>query len=115
MTDTYATYLVLAEARSRIAGYYYFKNRMLDYSKGTPTSNVPILTECTTLKTVLSSSSEAETGGTFENAQNVIPLRHILETLYLHHKPTKIPPIIAYNLIYKGILTFLIKPCNSKT
>ena len=42
---------------------------MLDYSKGTPTPNGPILTEFKTLKTVVTSSAEAETGGTFENAQ----------------------------------------------
>ena len=42
---------------------------MLDYSKGNPNTNGPILTEYKTLKTVVSSSVEAETGGTFENAQ----------------------------------------------
>ena len=43
MTDTYSAHLILPESRSRIAGYYYFKNRMLDYSKGNPTTNRPIL------------------------------------------------------------------------
>ena len=40
MTDTYAAYLVILEACSRIVGYYYFTNHMLDYYKGTPTPNV---------------------------------------------------------------------------
>ena len=57
---------------------------MLDYSKGTPIPNGPILAECKTLKSVVSSSDESETGGTFKNAQNVIPLRHIIQTVYLH-------------------------------
>ena len=57
-----------------MAGYYYFTNRMPDYYKGNPTLNGHILTECKTLKTAFSSSNEAETGGTFENSQNVIPL-----------------------------------------
>ena len=53
---------------------------MLVYYKGNPTINVPILKEYKTLKTVVPSSAEAEIGGTFKNAQNVIPLRLILET-----------------------------------
>ena len=45
MTDTYATYLILLEARSRIVGNYYFTDLNLNYSKGNPTPNGPILTE----------------------------------------------------------------------
>ena len=114
ITDTDAAYLVLPEARIRISGYYYFTNRMLDYSRVTPTPNVPILTEYRTLKTVVSSSAKSETGGTIENAQNVIPLRYILETFYLHHKPTKVPPTITENLTSQGIITYFIKPCKLK-
>ena len=40
--------------------------------KGKPTPNGPILTEYKTLKTMVSSSAEAERGGAFRNAQNVI-------------------------------------------
>ena len=115
MTDTDDAYLVLPESRSRIARYYYFTNRMIYYSKGTSTPNVPILTEYKNLKTVVSSSAEAETGGTFENAQNIIPLRHILETVYLHQQPTKGSPIITDNITSQGILTNFIKPRKSKT
>ena len=107
MKDKDSDYLVLLEARTLIAGYYYFINRMLNYYKVVSTLNIPILTEYNTLKTVLSSSVEAETGGTFENATNVIPLRHILETVYLHQQPTKRSPIITYNLTYSGILASL--------
>ena len=71
---------------------------MIDYSKGNPHPNGPILTECRTLKTAVSSSAKSEKGGTFENAQNVITLRNIIETLYLHHKPTKISPIVTDNI-----------------
>ena len=66
MTDTDSNYPVLPEACSRISGYYYFTNRMLDYSKDTPTPNDPILIECKTLKTLVSSSTEAKTGGILE-------------------------------------------------
>ena len=112
MTDTDSNYPVLPEACSRISGYYYFTKSMLDYSKDTPTPNGPILTECKTLKTLVSSSAEVETGGTLENAQNVIPLRHIIKTLYLHQKPTTGSPIITEKLTYQGILTCLIKTAN---
>ena len=115
ITDTDAAYIVLPEDRSRIAGYYYFTNCMLNYSKGTPTPNVHILTECKTLKTVASSSAESETGGTFENAQDVIPLRHIPETVYLHQQPTKVSPIITDNITSQVILTHFIKTRRSKT
>ena len=74
MTDTDSDYIVLPEAFSRITGHYDFSNHMPDYSKDTPTTNGPILTECKNLKAVIYSSPEAETGGTFEKAQNVIPL-----------------------------------------
>ena len=55
-------------------GLYYYTNHMIDYSKGTLTPNVTILREYNTLKPVVYSPVEAETGGTFENAHNIIPL-----------------------------------------
>ena len=94
MTDIDADYLVHLEARSSIVGFYYFKNRMIDYSKGNPNPNGPILKEWKPLKTVVSSSDEAETCGTFENEKNVIPLRQITKTDYLHQQPIKGLPII---------------------
>ena len=69
MMDTCADYLVLPAAFSLISGHYCFTNLMLDYSKGIPTPNGPVLTKFNILKTVVSSSDESETGGTFENAQ----------------------------------------------
>ena len=51
----------------------------------------------------------------FENTQNVIPLRHILETVYLHQQTTKGFPIITENLTSQGILTCFIKTRKSKT
>ena len=73
---------------------------MLDYYKGPPTLNDPILTEHKTLKTVVSFSSEAETGVTIKNVQNVIPLRHIIVNVYLHQQPTTGSPIITVNITF---------------
>ena len=63
---------------------------------------------------MFSSSAESETGVTFENAQNVIPIILILESVYLHQQPTKVPPIFIDNLTYQGILTRFLKPQKSK-
>ena len=41
--DTYGTHIIILEARSRIEGHYYFAKQMLDYYKGNPTPNGPIL------------------------------------------------------------------------
>ena len=87
---------------------------MLNYYKGNPTPNKTILTECKTLKTMVSSSTETETAGTFLNAQNVIPLRHIIETVFLHQQPTKGSPVIKYNFRSQGILTILSNLANRK-
>ena len=87
MTDTNADYTVLPYAHSRIADHYYLTDRMLDYSKGTLSPNGIILTECKTLITVVSSSSEAETGGIFDNTQNFIHLRHLLKKHFLYPQP----------------------------
>ena len=110
MTGTYSAYLDLPEARSHIAGYYYFTNRMLNYSKSTPTPNVPILTVCKTLKTMVSSSYESETGGNFENEQNLIPLRHIIKKNYFHRQHIKGSLIITDNIKFQDILTRFIIP-----
>ena len=74
MAYTDADYLVFHASRNRITRNYYFTKHMLDYSKIIPTQNVPILTEFKSFKTAVSPSDKAEIGGTFENAQNVIPL-----------------------------------------
>ena len=58
MMDTYAAYLFLTASPICITDQYYFTNSMIDYSKGTPTLNGPILTECNNLKTTVSSSAE---------------------------------------------------------
>ena len=115
MTGTDADYLVLPSDSSRITGHYYLTNRMLDYSKVTPTPNVTILTEFKTLNTAVSSSYEAKSGGIFDNAQNIIPLRHLLQNIFCNPQPKEVSPIITNNLTSFGIFTHFTKPLNSKT
>ena len=65
--DTDAAYLVLPGAKSRIAGYYYLTNPPPKTSTPTPIINGVIHVECKTLKHVVASAAEAETGGLFTN------------------------------------------------
>ena len=104
--DTDAFYLVLPNAKSRIAGYYFFKtdNDIL---------NAPIHIECKTLKHVVSSSAEAETGGgVFTNAQNCIPMRTILAEMGHPQPPT---PIKIDNSTASGFVHDNIQMKRSKS
>ena len=59
--DLYAAYLVLPNARSRGAGYFYLSDKLNNQSiQALPKNNDPILTEYQTLKYVVSSAVEAE-------------------------------------------------------
>ena len=84
--DSDAAYLVLPQARSRIAGHYYLSNDPT-YTK-TIQPNGPILTECRSLKHVVASAAEAETSALFHNAQNALPLRYLLSQLGHPQPPT---------------------------
>ena len=87
--DSDAAYLVAPKARSRIAGYYNFPNRLYK-STILPDINHPILIECKTLRHVVTSAAEAETAALFHNAQTILPLRRILRSLGHEQKPTRI-------------------------
>ena len=86
--DTYAAYLVLPGAKSRIAGYYYLAQQ--PPPQGTPhrKMNWAIHVECKTLKRVVASAAEAETGGLFVNSQLTLPIRQSLQDLGHKQPPT---------------------------
>ena len=84
--DSDAAYLVMPEARSRIAGYFQLNDDPERVPQ--PTINGAIIVECKTLKHVVSSAAEAETAGVFYNAQKAIPIRCVLEKLGHHQPPT---------------------------
>jgi hypothetical protein len=78
--DTDAAYLVMPNAKSRIAGYFYLSS--LPSASNIPVPiNGPILVECTTIKHVVGSAAEAECGGCYHNAQKAIPIRIALAEL----------------------------------
>lgn len=87
--DSDAAYSVQPNAKSRIAGYYILS------SKPSPTPSIPIRApnaplhmEYKTLRTVVASAAEAETGGFFHNAQTILHIRRLLEALGHPQPPT---------------------------
>ena len=81
-------YLVAPKARSRVAGFYYFKNNPSNQPFAKP--NHPVLVECHCLRHVVASAAEAETAGLFHNAQQAILIRRILLALNHPQTPTMI-------------------------
>ena len=81
--DSDAAYLVMPNARSRFAGYYYLSS--YPPTPLTPTTDIPLNSpihiECRTIRHVVASAAEAETGGIFYNAQTALILRQILADL----------------------------------
>ena len=86
--DSDAAYLVLPRAWSRLAGHYFLSSN--PGPNRTVLPNGPILTECKTIKHVVSSATEAETAALFHNAQMARPIRHILQELGHPQPPTPI-------------------------
>ena len=90
IVDSDAAYLVLPNAKSRIAGYYrlgaeYVPGISTDAPRRVP--NAPILIECKTLKYVDASAAEAKVSGLYDNAQTILPIRILLEALGHSQQP----------------------------
>ena len=82
--DSDATYLVLSNAKSRIARYFYLSDHLS--REILPLLNGAILVECKGIKHAVSSSVEAETAGLFYNAQMALPIWYILNSIS-HQQP----------------------------
>ena len=108
--DSDAAYLIAPKARSRVAGFYYFKNNL--HNQPIYPSNHPILVECHCLRHVVTSAAEAETAGLFHNAQQSILIRRILIALKHPQPPT---PIKTDNATAKGFIHDNIHAKKSKT
>ena len=91
LIDSDASYLVLPNAKSRIAGFYQLSSIPPDIPPPiSPPINVNILIECKTIYHVVASVAEAETSGVFHNAQTAIPIIHLLEALGHKQPPVHI-------------------------
>ena len=100
--DTDAAYLVLPGAKSRIAGTYYMAEHPQSSKTPNPTLNGAVHIECKTLKHVVASAAEAETGGLFVNGQIILQLRQTLKALGHPQPPTplKTDNSTAYKFVH---------------
>ena len=74
---------MLPKARSRIAGYFRLLNNK---GKDNYVDNGPILIECRTIRSVVTSVAEIETHGVFQNAKKILPIRYVLEAIWSQTK-----------------------------
>ena len=73
--DSDAAYLVQPQASSRVAGHFYLSDKIpLETPTPNPTPNGPILTECCTVRNIISLAAVAETIGIFHNANVAVPI-----------------------------------------
>ena len=77
-----AAYLVLPQARSRVDRIFCLSSA----TTGRPPLNYTIQVICKTLQNVVSSASEAETGGIFIGGQQAVPIITALSELN-HRQP----------------------------
>ena len=86
--DNDATYLIVPEAKSWIAGFYHLSE---DPNKTNhPILNGPINIECLLLCQVVSLAVEAEIAGLFHNVKTAIQIQYILHQINHLQLPTKV-------------------------
>ena len=105
-----ASYLSVANAKSRAGGYYFLSSQAINPAASP--QNGPIYVLSKILKRVLASASEAEIGATFTNAQEAIPIRHML--MEMGH-PQHATPIQVDNTTAVGFANKKIKQKRSKS
>ena len=108
--DSDASYLVESRARSRVAGFYYFKHTPTNQIQ-TP-MNHPLLVECRLLRHVVTSAAEAEVSALFHNAQVGLILRRLLCHLQHPQFPT---PLKTDNTTAANFASNTITQKRSKT
>ena len=101
-----ASYLSETKARSCAGGHFF-----LTENDEVPRNNGAILTIAQIIKSVMSSAAEAELGALYINAQEAIPLRHLLEELGHTQPPT---PIQIDNSTALGVVSNIIQPKRTK-
>ena len=106
-----AAYLVLPKARSRAGGHYFLGNKPADDGTPDPTPNGAIHTLCKTIRNVVASAAEAETGGLYLNGQEAVPIRTALAEMGHPQPPT---PLETDNSTAYGIITSTIRQKLSK-
>jgi hypothetical protein len=103
-----AAYLVQPKARSRAAVHYHFGWHNSDRVNGA----VDVL--CQTIKNVVSSAAEAETGGIYIGGKHACPMQAMLEELG-HRQPKTGSPFDTDNNTAQGILNSKMRQKLSKS
>ena len=112
-----ASYLSASQARSRVGGYFFLSDALVDPNKAPlpdappPPFNGPILINSSIMKSVLASAAEAELGALFYNAKDGAMLRTILADL---GHPQSATPIQTDNACAAGIVNSTVKQRRSK-
>ena len=112
--DTDSAYLVLPKARSCITGHFYLSDHPPPTDTPKPKLNGPILTVCQTLKNVVASAAEAETGWMFLKVQTIVPIRNTLVAMD-HLQPENRNPLNSDSKTGVGIFHSFLKPKRSKS
>ena len=108
--DFDVSYLVAPGAKSRVAGFYYFKE--VPDNSILPQLNNPIHVEYKYLRHIVSSAEEAEVGVIFHSWQTAIPL---CNTLILMGHPQPPTPVKPNNTTAKDFAYSSITVRKSKT
>jgi hypothetical protein len=107
-TTVDAAYLVLPKARSRASAHYHLGWSDHDQVNGA----IDVL--CKTIKNVVSSASEAETGGIYQGGRHACPILAMLEELG-HKQPDTGSPLETDNRTAHGILNSKMRQKLSKS
>ena len=110
--DSDAAYLVAEKAKSRIAGYYYCRNKTPQNTKPNPLLNGPIHIECKLLRHVVTSAAKAETAGLFHNCQKIVEIKQMLTAL---GHPQGAVPVKTDNATAASFVTDMLKQKRSKS
>ena len=109
--DSDTAYIVQPKARSRVVGLYYLsENPPPPHIRPTTTPKGPILTKFQTIRTVMASAVEAETGPILLNGQQAVPIHTTLIKMAQPHPPT---PINTNSATSYGILTSNMRQTRS--
>jgi hypothetical protein len=112
-----ASFLSEPKSRSCYAGHFFLSDRPKDPTKAPkptdppPTDNGAILNPTHVFKQIVSSASEAESGGVFYNGKEACPIRTTLNELGFEQGPT---PIKTDNSVAEGIANDTVKQRRSK-
>ena len=108
-----ALYLSEPEAKSRVGGFFFLDGKENpDPNSKPPQTNGAIHVECSTMRNVMASAAEAETGGLFINGQEGQPIIVTLEEM--GHKQPGPTPICTDNTTADGIANETVKAKRTK-